>query len=385
MRRAAPLLLVLAAAGCASAVPAGIRPLENPATRAEAERAVSRGIGYLARTQHPDGSWGDFRVLGPVDLYMGTLASHYTYRVAVTALCCDGLLSTGRPEAAPLLARGARFLLGLAQRPVIRSSGDEFYSVWTHAYVLRFLSHWIPTLPQGPEREAAEAIAREQIRLLLILQTDRDGWAYYDFALGARHPTGGSTNSFTTATVLVSLYDAARAGIEVPEENVRAAARALRMQRIPTGAYTYGYGHRYHPQGVINRPEGSLGRTPGCDLALHLWEGDPDAATMAANMETMMRLHHFLEIGMGRPFPHEAYYAISGYFYYYGHAYAARVLERLAPGDRARYLGPLAAAVTRLQGPDGSWIDYPDYGYGEIYGTGFSLDVLGRLLRHPEW
>ncbi len=390
---AAAATLAIAVLGCAEhpraarpapGRPAGLRPLENPATRAEAERSVVRGIAWLLRNQNPDGSWGTFAVTGPVDLYMGTFAGHDAYRIAITALCCDALLTCARPEGSVALARGIRCLLRDGPQ-VGRSDGSEIYCVWTYAYVLRFLAHWIPTLPDGPMRLEAMALASEHLSRLLILQTDRGGWGYYDFDLGARRPGGGSATSFTTGTILVSLRDAQAAGFDVPEAAVRDGLRWLRSIRFPNGTYGYSDGHRYYPQGSINKPQGSAGRMQPCNLALHLWGDDPDATALADGIGTMLHHHHILEIAMGRPSPHEAYYAQSGYFYFYDHSYAARALALLPPESRAPLVAPMAAAITRLQSADGSWIDYPVYGYHYAYATAFSLDSLGRMLRLEEW
>ncbi|MBI4230523.1 MAG: hypothetical protein HY608_06780 [Planctomycetes bacterium] len=390
----ATLLAIVAALGCdapgggpsgrAAGHPAGLRPLENPATRQEAERAVERGLAWMTRNQNQDGSWGTFAVTGPVDLYMGTLAGHDACRIAITALCCDALLTCARPEGSAALARGARCLL--RDGPTVgRSDGSEIYCVWTYAYVLRFLAHWIPTLPDGTTREEATALAEEHLRRLLILQTDRGGWGYYDFDVGARRPSGDSANSFTTGTVLVSLRDAQAAGFDVPGAAVRDGLRWLRSIRVPNGTYGYSDGHRFYPHAAINKPRGSAGRMQPCNLALHLWGDDPGAEALGAGIETMLRHNHILEIAMGRPWPHEAYYAQSGYFYFYAHAYAARALALLPPQDRARLVAPMAATITRLQGDDGSWIDYPDYGYHYAYATALALDSLGRMLRLAEW
>ena len=79
-----------------------------------------------------------------------------------------------------------------------------------------------------------------------------------------------------------------------------------------------------------------------------------------------------------RPIPHESHYAISGYFYLYGHAYAALVLERL-PAEEQETLWPaMIEALMVCHQPDGSFWDYPLYSYHKPYGTGFALMALTR-------
>jgi hypothetical protein len=88
--------------------------------------------------------------------------------------------------------------------------------------------------------------------------------------------------------------------------------------------------------------------------------------------------HRFAIAGLRRPIPHESWYAVSGYFYLYGQAYAGLTLEHLRPADR-RVFGPkIAAAVLKARQPDGSFWDYPLYGFHKPYGTGFALMALAR-------
>ena len=85
-------------------------------------------------------------------------------------------------------------------------------------------------------------------------------------------------------------------------------------------------------------------------------------------------------MALRRPIPHESWYAISGYFYLYGHYYAAEVMEHLTPAEQVRYRGRLAREVLRLQDEDGSTWDYPLMGYARPYGTAFAVLTLTRTL-----
>jgi hypothetical protein len=83
--------------------------------------------------------------------------------------------------------------------------------------------------------------------------------------------------------------------------------------------------------------------------------------------------------------PHEAYYRNSGYYYFFGHYYCARVLQLCPPGDRRDELVRwLAEQMFIDQNRDGSWFDYPLYGYGFAYATGFAmrtLEILEPMVR----
>ena len=46
-------------------------------------------------------------------------------------------------------------------------------------------------------------------------------------------------------------------------------------------------------------------------------------AVLTAWLDRLFARNLWLDIGRKRPIPHESWYQISGYFYLYGHAYAA--------------------------------------------------------------
>ena len=132
----------------------------------------------------------------------------------------------------------------------------------------------------------------------------------------------------------------------------------------------------------INRPGGSLGRSQACNLALRLW-GD-SAVTDAVLRQWLDRLitrNGWLDMGRKRPIPHESYFLVAGYFYYFGHYYAARCIEELKPDKRPFYQDHLAQVLLHLQEKDGSWWDYPLYNYHQQYGTAFALMSLKRCQK----
>ncbi|HCS52114.1 MAG TPA: hypothetical protein DIW81_11055, partial [Planctomycetaceae bacterium] len=85
-----------------------------------------------------------------------------------------------------------------------------------------------------------------------------------------------------------------------------------------------------------------------------------------------------LDIGRKRPIPHEAWFSVAGYFYYYGHYYGALCLQELPVAERGQFAHPLARLMLERQEKDGSWWDYPLYDYHQPYGTAFALMSLKR-------
>ncbi len=130
---------------------------------------------------------------------------------------------------------------------------------------------------------------------------------------------------------------------------------------------------------LINRPAGSLGRSQACNLALRLW-GDPQVTDEVIKtwLDRLVARNGWLDIGRKRPVPHESWFQVAGYFFYYGQYYATRCIELLPEKDRKFYQGQLAAVLVALQERDGSWWDFPLYDYHQQYGTAFALMSLHR-------
>jgi hypothetical protein len=90
----------------------------------------------------------------------------------------------------------------------------------------------------------------------------------------------------------------------------------------------------------------------------------------------------WLDIGRKRPIPHESWFQVAGYFFYFGHYYAGLCIEQLPKTDRAPFQAQLAHVILPLQEKDGSWWDFPLYDYHKPYGTAFALMTLQRTQRN---
>ena len=183
-----------------------------------------------------------------------------------------------------------------------------------------------------------------------------------------------------TGTVLVSLADARECGVEIPEKIVKRGIASLIRQRRPNGSFAYGE-YTANRARAINHSAASLGRSQVCHLAMGLW-GDTQYATQQEYKDWLNRLVArigWLDIGRKRPVPHESWFHVAGYFYYYAHYYAARVIDELDdPEAQKVFANHLTAILLELQESDGSWWDYPLYDYHPYYGTGMAICTLVR-------
>ena len=92
--------------------------------------------------------------------------------------------------------------------------------------------------------------------------------AYLDFRVPAYKPSWSTP--FTTATIMVALKEAEQVGLEVNPKMLKKGVRLLHRLRTPDGNYAYSIDWKWRPKGMINRPQGSCMRNPGCNLALRL-------------------------------------------------------------------------------------------------------------------
>ncbi len=354
----------------------------DPPTREEITTSIHRGIEFLLEVQNADGSWGSPHRTKALNIYAPVPGAHHGFRAATTALCVAALIETrGRvPEALPAIARAETWLVESLPR-LRRANAAAIYNVWGHGYALLALARLAELRPgDKPRRQRLLELMKQQLELLARYESVDGGWGYYDFNIGAKKPASSST-SFVTAAILVALKDAQRVGLVVPEKLTRRAIASIERQRKPDFSYLYGEYLKHRPMHPINRPGGSLGRSQACNLALRRW-GDPRVTDGVVKtwLDRLVARNLWLDIGRKRPVPHESWFAVAGYFYYFGHYYAGLSIETLEEKDRPAYRRHLAQLLLPRQEKDGSWWDYPLYNYYQQYGTAFALMTLSRCL-----
>ncbi len=354
-----------------------------PPDRKEIDMAIRRGVDFLLEHQNPEGSWGSARRTKGLNIYAPVPGAHYSYRAAVTSLCISALIESGDPrkEVDEAINRAEDWLVDFLPR-VRRNAPDALYNNWAHIYSIQALVRLIRRHEGEPNRIALlKERVREQIGMLERFECVSGGWAYYDFDHQTQRP-GGSTISFVTAAALVALHEAEEIGVDVPDRLIERATDSIIRQRRPDYSYCYGEYLKLSGAHPINQPGGSLGRSQACNIAMRLW-GDTTVndAVLKTWLDRLFARNLWLDIGRKRPVPHESYFAVAGYFYYFGHYYAALCIDALPAKERPFYQDHLATILLEKQESDGSWWDYPFYDYHQPYGTAFALMSLVRC-RH---
>jgi hypothetical protein len=358
------------------------KPVPQPAPEA-INSALRRGIEFLLKDQNKDGSWGTPQRTKALNIYAPMPDSHLAFRAGVTALCISALIETGgaSEEVRKAIERGEVWLM--ANLPTLRrATPDVLYNIWAHLYGIQAFVRMHGRLPKDEKRRhKIEALIREQYDLMGRYESVDGGWGYYDFRVGSQKPATDST-SFMTAAALVAFHQAKDIGVPPPEKLVKRAIDSIHRQRKPDFSYLYGEYLKWYPTMGINRPGGSLGRSQACNLALRLWSDKQITDTVLITwLDRLFARNLWLDMGRKRPIPHESYFQVAGYFFYFGHYYAALCVEQLPQAERPFYQDQLAHVLLPLQEKDGSWWDFPLYNYHQQYGTAFALMSLKRCQR----
>ncbi|MED5586473.1 MAG: hypothetical protein VYB61_08970 [Verrucomicrobiota bacterium] len=356
----------------------------KPPAAGEIKSAMQRGVDFLITSQNKDGSWGSARNTKGLNIFAPVPGAHHAFRAAVTSLCLSSLIETnaeeGNAKAKAAIRRAEEWML-TNLGSVRRATGDAIYNVWGHSYGIAALVLMHEKTGNASRKARIKKVIEHQIKMLEKYESVDGGWGYYDFRYQAKQPSSSSI-SFTNATALVALKDAAKIGINVPDRLVKRAVASIKRQRKPDFSYAYGEYLKLRPMAGINRPGGSLGRSQACNIALRYW-GDEKVTDQVLDtwLDRLWARNGWLSIGRKRPIPHESWFAVAGYFFYYGHYYAALCLEDLKDSkNAAHHGGQLAAIIVPLQEKDGSWWDYPLYSYHRPYETAFALMTLQRCL-----
>ena len=352
----------------------------EPPTILEIQQSLDRGLDFLIKSQNKQGWWGSATHTKDLNIYAPVPGAHHAFRSAVTALCVSALVEakSDRQDVAAAIDLGEAWML--EQLPKLRrANGDALYNVWGHAYAIEAFAR-LHAHRQADSAKQAELLRQMalQVNLLERYETVEGGWGYYDFKAQTQKPAG-DPNSFTTATMLYAFHRAQALGVEVPQKLIDRGLAVIKRQQRPDLSYLYGADFKFNPGFDINKPGGSVGRSQVCNLVLRTY-GDASVtdAALKAWSERLFSRNLWLDIGRKRPIPHEAWFYVAGYFFYYGHYYAADGIELLPDSDRVPLQHQLARVMLKLQEADGSWWDYPLYDYHQPYGTAFAIMTLKK-------
>lgn len=352
----------------------------NSSTR-QIFNAIDRGCGFLLENQNDNGSWGSATQTKGLNIFAPIPGSHRAFRLAVTALSTSALIEAKGQDLRfdKTIKRGEVFLL--EELPNLRRATPmAIYNVWSHSFGLQALAKLYERASSKKRKKQIQAVIEHQVSMLEKYESIDGGWGYYDFRAQTQKPSGSSI-SFVNATGLIALKKAQETGVEVPGRLVSRAIAAIHRQRLPDHSYLYGEYLKNRPRAGINRPAGSLGRSHACNYALQIWGDDQiDDQVHMLCLDRLFARNGWLDVARKRPVPHESWFAVAGYFFYYGHLYASLCVDTLPMPEKEKYQKKMANILVPLQEKDGSWWDFPLYNYHKQYGTSMAILSLQRCL-----
>jgi hypothetical protein len=254
--------------------PAKVRALEQFGGSAATERAVASGLGYLAKIQNADGSWGN---RDDFDAKYG-----YVY-VGKTALCLLAFLGAGhtpasRTEHSAVVSKALGHLLGL-QDPdtgAFGSSSCYGHGIATYALAECFGLTKDPEL-RRPLEDALQWILQHQGPRRD--KRNRGGWGY--FSPGLR-PEDDYARVSVSAWMIMALESARLSGVELPPEAL-VRAREYLEQSFDAENGWFRYNHK--PSRLQSAWPTLPASTPAGAFCLQLLGAGPDDRMVRAGLD----------------------------------------------------------------------------------------------------
>ncbi len=289
----------------------------------EVERAIERGLRYLAARQNADGSWGN------------------KYQCGMTALALMSFMLKGYfPERGlygERLDKAVAFLLARAKQ----GGGFLGGNMYEHGLATLALSEvWGMS-----DREEVRDTLKRAVDVILRAQSPRGGWRY--------HPRPIDADISATVMQIVALASAKEAGIHVPSHVIRRAQAYVKwLQEGATGGFGYT---------SPGRP--GFARTAAGVLSLFM-TGERNSRPVLAGLSYLRR------------YPAEKFGNVN--HYYYGHYYAVQAMYQAGETYYQEWYPHIRDALLAKQREDGGW----SAGHDEAYGTGMAILTLGVPYRY---
>ena len=288
---------------------------------AEAERAVDRGLDWLAAGQQADGSWGT------------------GHRTAGTALALMAFMVKGqfpdRPPHGEKLAKGLDYLVKQ------RSNQDGYLgaSMYEHGLATLALSEAWGMSRQDDVGDALKAA----VAVILRSQNPQGGWRY--------QPQPNDADLSVTVMEVVALASAKEAGIVVPDSVIsKAIDYVVSCHEAKSGGFGYQPG-----QGP------GFARTAAGTMALAMC-GRRDSDQFRSGLDYLTKADA------------DAFEKADGHFFY-AHYYAAQAMFQAGDAFYGPWYPRIRESLLKKQAADGSWAD--PHGIG----TQVAILVLGIPYR----
>lgn len=292
----------------------------------DAQRAIDRGLQYLANSQNRDGSFGDS------PLFRGNLA--------VTSLCGLAFMAgghlPGRGAYGGNVQRALQFVLSKEQKspPGFLANMDAAYKqgpMYSHGFATLFLAECFGMVADKGLLERLKATIERAVRLIVNTQNSEGGWRY--------DPVKQHADSSVTICQIMALRAARNVGFFVPKEAADRCVKYVRSCQTADGGFSY-----FSGQGGAAPPRSAAGV-----VALY-------CAGVYSGPEVERGLRYLMRFKPGGA-------AARGGFldqhYYYGQYYAAQAMWTAGPKFFNEWFPAIRDELLRLNRgrTDGVWTD----------------------------
>lgn len=353
--------------------PAILASLRTPSPASDFDDVERRAVDALLTDQREDGSW-----ICPSELNLPARLRPNAFVDAITAIGGAALLQR---RADPRCDRAAAAALGYVLRTHERAKEHAAprsymdYSVWSEAFMLRFLADCLQAGFGDGER--LRTTAAELIDHLASKQKPGGGWSYYvthDLQDGGEDAT--LSFSFVTAAVLVALLRAEQVGLAVPATVREAGLDCLETMRSTNGAFAYAWQPGADASVRATRPAGAAGRGPLCEWAL-LLGGRGSVERIGTALATFRDLRGDYARQLGKVLMHAGPDGEGCHYLMFDYAFAAAALRALPPEQRAAHRSWLLELLGAARSVEGGFRDTPINGWA--FGTAMALQALHDL------
>ena len=309
---------------------------QSRVTDEELNRAITRGLDWLASQQSRRGSW-------ETD---GEYSAAMTGMVGIAMLAEGSTPTQGRY--APNIRAATDYLISVTRRNGLIGAPNDRLHTYGHGFGLLFLSQVFGEEEDATRREDLIDVITRAIQFCGEAQTSKGGWGYVSARDGNDFDEGS-----TTVTQVQALRGCRNAGFLVPREIIERGIQYIRLCAIDNGA-----------GGIQYNIHGGGGRPPISAAAIvclfDAGEYDPDD-------EFVPNLLRFVDRHLG-PIGHPG-----DLFWHYAHYYYAQVKYRQGGREWEEYRNRIFRRLINDQNSDGSWSNGP---FGRVYLTANNLTIL---------
>jgi hypothetical protein len=289
-----------------------------------AQRAIDRGLEFLARNQHDDGSFGE---------------RQYRGNVAVTSLAGLAFMAAGhQPGRGPrgkVVLDAVQFVLGQedARRPgfLHNPAASPHGPMYGHGFGTLFLAEVHGMIHNKKLREELHDKLKRAVDLIVSAQNGEGGWRY--------QPERRDADISVTICQIMALRAARNAGFHVPKSTVDKCIEYVK------GCQSHDGGFRYMKQG--GPP--AFARTAAGVVALN-------SAGVYKGAEVESGLRYLMQYKPNQAFPRRD---LPDLHYFYGHYYAAQAMWTAGNPRWSEWFPAIRDELvsrSRMR-EDGSWSD----------------------------